>query len=130
MFVRSDPKRNLGEVRIANADGTGEQLVSAINQAGGIPRSGGSWSPNGRTLGVAIEFWSSEQNGSAPEIISLADGAKHPCTPIPMKSGVLCGCQEGMRSWWNWQTALREASVGRSPYPQGVAHRVTNDLEF
>jgi len=77
VFVRKDLKRNAAEVRLANADGTGERLLTTVNEAGSVwSQSGGSWSPDGQTIAVSVAFWPGKP-GSELATISVADGSVH-----------------------------------------------------
>jgi serine/threonine protein kinase/Tol biopolymer transport system component len=129
MFVRSDPKRNVAEVRVAKADGTGEELVASIDEAGTIPQNGGSWSPNGQTLALAVDFWSKTKKGSALLTVSLRDRG--------VRSLYSSANWIGRPLWLPGGRALLVAMGDRATrgqlwtisYPQGEARQITHDLE-
>jgi Tol biopolymer transport system component/DNA-binding winged helix-turn-helix (wHTH) protein len=130
MFVRNDIQRNVAEVRVANADGGGEHLVTTIEQAGGTEQGGGSWSPDGHMLAVSVTLeWGGRHGTRELDVISVADGSKRRLyssigtigRPVWLPGGqeiaVVLGRGGGLRQIW------------AVPYPSGEPRRITNDLE-
>ena len=129
MFMRTDPKRNVAEVQIAEADGRGEELVATINEAGGASPSGGSWSPDEKMLAVAVNFWAKEKTGSALETISLADGSAHVLYSSHYNIGRPLWLPGGRALLVELADRSGRGQLWTISYPQGEARRVTHDLE-
>jgi serine/threonine protein kinase len=129
MFMRTDPKRNVAEVQIAEADGRGEELVATINEAGGASPSGGSWSPDEKMLAVAVNFWAKEKTGSELETISLADGSAHVLYSSHYNIGRPLWLPGGRALLVELADRSGRGQLWTISYPQGEARRVTHDLE-
>jgi eukaryotic-like serine/threonine-protein kinase len=54
VFTRGIPTANETQVRIANADGSGDHLLASLPGSFSGFQPGATWSPNGRTIAVAI----------------------------------------------------------------------------
>ncbi|MGA2430529.1 MAG: winged helix-turn-helix domain-containing protein [Candidatus Acidiferrum sp.] len=128
MFVRKDYQRNVAEVRVANADGSGERLVTTIEHAGGVEQSGGSWSPNGSMLAVATTSWGMMHGAEELDVISVADGSRR---PLYASSGFV-----GRPVWLPDGRAIAVVllkgglnQIWAVSYPSGELRRITNDLE-
>ena len=128
MFVRKDLQRNATEVRVANADGTGERLVTTIEHAASVEQSGGSWSPDGSMLAVSMTSSGIMHGAEELDIISLADGSRRALyagssvvgRPVWLPGGreiAVVLLRGGLRQIW------------AVPYPSGPPRRITNDLE-
>jgi len=128
MFVRKDLQRNEAEVLVANADGSGERLVTTIEHAGSVDQSGGSWSPDGLMLAVSMTSSGTMHGAQELDIISLADGSRRRLyagsavvgRPVWLPGGHEIAAvllRGGLRQIW------------AVPYPSGPARRITNDLE-
>jgi Tol biopolymer transport system component/DNA-binding winged helix-turn-helix (wHTH) protein len=128
MFVRKDLQRNVAEVRVANADGSGERLVTTIEHAGSLEQSGGSWSPDGSMLAVSATSWGMTHGAEELDVVNVADGKRRQLYAGSGSVGRpvwLPGSREiavvllkgGLNQIW----AVR--------YPGGEARRITNDLE-
>jgi len=128
MFVRKDYQRNVAEVRVANADGSGERLVTTIEHAGSVEQSGGSWSPDGSMLAVATTSWGMLHGAEELDIISVADGSRR---PLYASSGIV-----GRPVWLPDGRAVAVVllkgglnQIWAVSYPSGELRRITNDLE-
>ena len=128
MFVRKDYHRNVAEVRVANADGSGERLVTTIEHAGGVEQSGGSWSPNGSMLAVATTSWGMMNGAEELDVISVADGSRR---SLYASSGFV-----GRPVWLPDGRAIAVVllrgglnQIWAVSYPNGELRRITNDLE-
>jgi len=128
MFIRKDLQRNVAEVRVANADGSGERLVTTIEHAGSVEHSGGSWSPDGSILAVSMTSGGVMFGAEELDIISLADGSRRRLyagsavvgRPVWLPGGreiAVVLLRAGLRQIWG------------IPYPSGPPRRITNDLE-
>jgi eukaryotic-like serine/threonine-protein kinase len=128
MFIRTDLQRNVAEVRVANADGSGERLVTTIEHAGSVEQSGGSWSPDGSMLAISTTSSGIMHGAEELDIISLADGSRRRLyagsamvgRPVWLPGGHEIAAvllRGGLRQIW------------AVPYPSGQPRRITNDLE-
>src|SRR4029077_13993956 len=53
-FTQGLAERNILEVRIANADGSGDRLLASIPDGAGDFQPGPVWSPDGKTIAVTV----------------------------------------------------------------------------
>jgi DNA-binding winged helix-turn-helix (wHTH) protein len=75
VFERGKPEKNIVEVRIANANGSGERLLAAFPESSSDVLHGATWSPDGRTIAVGIKHQGKEFD-SALYAITVADGTR------------------------------------------------------
>jgi Tol biopolymer transport system component/DNA-binding winged helix-turn-helix (wHTH) protein len=130
VFVRADSKQNVAEVRIANSDGANERLLTTIDHAGATWQGGGAWSPDGRTLALAVQF-RGDRPGGELDTISLGDGTRRTVYSDPTWD------QVGHPQWLpegDGIVVVAEDRAGRGqiwtvPYPRGEARPLTHDLE-
>jgi Tol biopolymer transport system component/predicted Ser/Thr protein kinase len=127
VFLRGDAKESTNEIRIAQADGTGERLLATFPStlAGFVP--GVTWSPDGKTIAVpTVQLGKSV--GWILSVINVADGnvrildnlgLRAAGRPVWMPDGnalVLSLEEEGKRQLWSID------------FPSGELHRFSNDL--
>jgi DNA-binding winged helix-turn-helix (wHTH) protein/Tol biopolymer transport system component len=128
MFVRKDYQRNVAEVRVANADGSGERLVTTIEHAGSVDQSGGSWSPDGSMLAVSTTSWGMMHGSEELDVISVANGSRRRLyagsgsvgRPVWLPGGreiAVVLLKGGLNQIWCVS------------YPSGELRRITNDFE-
>jgi Tol biopolymer transport system component/DNA-binding winged helix-turn-helix (wHTH) protein len=128
VFTRGIPTRNQIEVRVANADGTGDRLLATIEEGSAGSQPGASWSPDGRTIAVSI-FHLGKKTGSAVYAITVVDGSRRK---------VYSGQGEIGRPLWlpggdGLVATLHEPDSRRGQiwmilFPSGRRQRITNDL--
>jgi eukaryotic-like serine/threonine-protein kinase len=129
VFGRGVPEHNIFEVRIAQADGSGERLLAAIPCINVRSISGATWSPDGKTIAVP-----SFQGGKTVEwflnVVNVTDGKVRVL-------GSFAGRGIGRPVWMPDGNALvasvAEGMLGRRQlwsidYPGGEMHRFSNDL--
>jgi Tol biopolymer transport system component/predicted Ser/Thr protein kinase len=128
VFQRGIPERNVVEVRIAQADGTGERLLATV-PANTVFQYGPSWSPDGKTIAISTLGIGEAVNWGL-NVINVADGRARRL----LSSG---GRYVGRAVWTLDGDALvatvGETTLGRGQlqsieYPSGKMHRFTNDL--
>jgi hypothetical protein len=72
-FMRGVPESNVTEIRVANADGSGDHLLAAlpstVNYSWGV-----AWSPDGKTVAASNLRGGADSNRWALETIDVADG--------------------------------------------------------
>jgi len=128
VFERGVAKRNVVELRIAKADGSGERGLTTI-QDGDISlfQPGPAWSPDGRTIVVPLRILGRERRWVLTSI-SVQDGKLR---EIYSSLGAL-----GRPIWLSGHSLLiphydmtyERAQLWKVSYPEGVAQRFTNDL--
>ena len=128
VFQRGIVPNDTIEVRIALADGSGEQLLATI-QGNSVFQYGPTWSPDGKTIAISTLGIGKETNW-AVYLIRVADGRVRPLLPLG-------GRWVGRPLWIPDRNALiasvSETTLGRGQlqsidYPSGQMHRFTNDL--
>jgi serine/threonine protein kinase/Tol biopolymer transport system component len=129
VFVRGVPERNAIEVRIAQADGTGERLLANLlsSNAGFTP--GATWSPDGKTIAVpslgagkTVDYVLSVVNANDGKVRMLDPlGGRAVGRPVWMPDGnaLVASVGEGL---------LGRGQLWSIDYPGGEMHRFSNDL--
>ena len=127
VYTRADPPRDVCEVRIANADGSFNHVLSTISGAYPGFQPGAVWSPDGRSIAVSFML-----HGRQPEfvldLVSIRDGN--------VRNLYSSGYGIGRPAWLPAGDALlvslkNQAGRGqlfRISYPGGETRRLTNDL--
>jgi Tol biopolymer transport system component/DNA-binding winged helix-turn-helix (wHTH) protein len=128
VFTRGFPTKNQVQVRIANADGTGDHLLATLGESAAGEQPGASWSPDGRTITVPV-LHVGKKLSSALYAIAVADGSRR---------DLYAGDGEVGRSLWfpggdGMVVTLHEPDSQRGqmwmiPFPSGRRQRITNDL--
>jgi eukaryotic-like serine/threonine-protein kinase len=121
------PRKDSVEVRIANADGSGDRLLVSIQGAFAGYTTGAAWSPDGKS--IAVPMWMHHrESGYLLDIVSTANGSV---------GELYSGNQELGRPRWLEGGNMLVVSVhdqsGRAQlwtisYPTGQMRRLTNDL--
>ena len=126
VFTRGIPTRNETEVRIANADGSGDHLLASLHDSFAGFQSGATWSPDGRTIAVAISRLMpvryvldviSVEKGSVKELYSSPAEIGRPLW-LPEGDGVLLVLSDQNEHRQLWTIS----------YPQGVPRLLRSDL--
>ncbi|MGH9539325.1 MAG: hypothetical protein ACRD3H_15470, partial [Terriglobales bacterium] len=128
VFQRGFPERRVFEVRIADADGTGERLLATLPANAGF-QFGATWSPDGKTIAVPTLGVGNEISWQL-NAINVADGAVR---PLLSTGGRLIGRAVWMPDGGSLIAPVNESTFGRGQlqsidYPKGEMHRFTNDL--
>jgi len=127
-FERAVFRRNLIELRIANADGTGEYAIATIqNGDAGLFQPGPSWSRDGRTIVCPFRILGKEirwilvsvsfPSGAVREIYSDTTPFGRPVW-LTGQSLLIPHYDAAYERWQLWTIS----------YPRGSARRFTNDL--
>jgi DNA-binding winged helix-turn-helix (wHTH) protein/Tol biopolymer transport system component len=124
VFTVGNQRERRIEVRIANADGSSNRLLAALNT--GIVAAGPAWSPDGRS--VAVSWYPFDGRATfALDIISVANGAIQRL----LASNQLIGRPR----WFFGSSTLlvtlhdqdRRGQLWTISYPRGEKQRLTND---
>jgi Tol biopolymer transport system component/DNA-binding winged helix-turn-helix (wHTH) protein len=121
------PRKDSIEIRIANADGSGDRLLVEMQGAFAGYNPGAAWSPDGKSIAVPV-WMHHEKNGNVLDVIDAADG-----TVRTLYSG---NQAVGRPRWLPGEDMLVvpiNDESGRTQlwtvsYPAGKARRLTNDL--
>ncbi len=128
VFQRGIPESGRNEIRLAQADGSGERLLVSLPANSGF-QFGVTWSPDGKTIAVPTLGLGNEVNWQL-NTINVADGKARPLLSLG-------GRWIGRAVWMPDGSALiapiAETTLGRGQlqsigYPGGETHRFTNDL--
>ena len=128
VFQRGFPDRNVVEVRIAQADGTGEQLLATL-PTNTVFQYGPTWSPDGKTiaistlgLGQSVNWWLNLINVADGKVRPLlSTGGRYIGRPVWTPDGDALVASVG-------ETTLGRGQLQNIDYPRGQMHRFTNDL--
>jgi eukaryotic-like serine/threonine-protein kinase len=124
------PPRNEAELKIANADGTGERVLAVIHNASFISFGGPgpSCSPDGRTIVFSklllekqqrwVLYTVSVADGKARELYSSSAGIGRPVW-LPSGNALLLP---------RYESNLNRTQLWTVSFPQGVARRLTHDI--
>ncbi len=126
VYTRGMPVASATEVRIANADGSGNHLLATLPNTEPSTQPGATWSPDGRTIAVSLQrsgteffilYGVSVSDGSVHELLSNSSGIGRPLwLPEGDTLFVVMNDKNGRGQLWTIS------------YPKAEIRRVTNDL--
>ena len=127
VYTRGVPPRNSTDVRIANSDGSGDRLLTTIQNTFPGFQPGPTWSPDGRTIALSLYLYGgrhsyildavSVANGSARELLSSSGAIGRPLW-LPEGDTLLLVMNDQNQRGQLWTIS----------YPKVEVRRVTNDL--
>ena len=128
VFQRGVPDRDVIEIRTAQADGSGEQLLATLNASAAF-QFGPTWSPDGRTIVVAalqikpdtqwVLYAINVSDGKVRPLVSRGEKFIGRAAWMPDGDSLLAPGNEA---------ALTRTQLWSVDYPSGQVHRFTNDL--
>jgi Tol biopolymer transport system component len=124
-LVRGEPAQGEVALLLANADGTAERkLVTHRMRSGVLP--GAAWSPDGKIIAYPVNI----SDESVLHEVRVDDGSEKPISPRRWwRIGQVAWLRDGSGIVMN---AIEHASgptqIWYLSYPDGQAHRITNDL--
>jgi Tol biopolymer transport system component/DNA-binding winged helix-turn-helix (wHTH) protein len=129
VYERCIPPRNDIELRIANADGSGDHLLALIHDGSGfLFQPGPNWSPDGRTIAVPVHITNQHQRWVL-EIVSVADGSIRELYSSPQAIGRPVWLPRGDTLIFPHPSEVsRRLQLWTISFPGGKAQRLTNDL--
>jgi Tol biopolymer transport system component len=128
VFTRGTPSRNVTEVLIANADGTGEHVLVAIPDGDPSYNPGATWSPDGRTIAVSVYVYGKKLRFIL-YLVSVKDGAIRELYSSAFPIGRAVWLPEGDNLVVPlWDPSALRGQLWTISYPQGELQRLTNDL--
>jgi DNA-binding winged helix-turn-helix (wHTH) protein/Tol biopolymer transport system component len=120
--------RNMLEVRIANADGSGDRLVASIPDGAADFQPGPAWSPDGRTIAVPVMVRGKKVRWVLAAV-SVPEGSVRELYSYPHEIGRAVWLPDGDAILMMMRDQTRRGQLWALSYPRGKAVRLTNDLE-
>jgi Tol biopolymer transport system component len=127
-FTQGIADRNILEVRIANADGTGDRLLASIPDGASDFQPGPAWSPDGQTIAVPVMV-RGESVRWVLEAVSVANGSARELYSYPHEIGRAVWLAHGDVLVVTIRDQTGRGQLWAISYPQGKPVRLTNDLE-
>jgi DNA-binding winged helix-turn-helix (wHTH) protein/Tol biopolymer transport system component len=131
VFERAVVARSLIELRVANADGSGEHVLANIqNGDAGLFQPGPSWSRDGRAIIVPVRFGDLvPQRRWVLESVSVPEGKMREVYSSPFPLGRPIWLSDGTSLLIpHWDSEYERAQLWTISYPGGHARRFSNDL--
>jgi DNA-binding winged helix-turn-helix (wHTH) protein/Tol biopolymer transport system component len=122
------PDRNILEVRIANADGSGDHLLASISDGASDFQPGPVWSPDGKTIAVPVML-QGEKLRWVLAAVSVADGTVRELYSHLHGIGRAVWSADGDVLLMTIRDQTGRGQVWAISYPRGKPLRLTNDLE-
>jgi DNA-binding winged helix-turn-helix (wHTH) protein/Tol biopolymer transport system component len=127
-FTQGLAERNILEVRIANADGSGDRLLASIPDGAGDFQPGPVWSPDGKTIAVPVML-RGEKVRWVLAAVSVADGSVRSLYSYPYEIGRAVWAADGEALLMTIRDQTGRGQLWAISYPRGKPVRLTNDLE-
>jgi Tol biopolymer transport system component len=127
VYTRGDPPRDASEVRIANADGSGNRLLVTVPGAIAGFQPGAAWSPDGRTIAVSF-MHDRKELGFALHLVSIHDANVRELYSSNYTIGRPLWLPTGDALLVPLADRTGREQVWKISFPQGQTQRLTNDL--
>jgi len=127
-FERAVARRNVVELRIANADGSSEHVLATIqNGDAGLFQPGPSWSRDGKTIICPFRILDKEIRWMLASV-SVPNGAVREFYSDLASFGRPVWLSDGNLLMSRYDTAYGRSQLWTISYPDGQAQQFTNDL--
>ena len=120
--------RNVLELRVANADGSGDRLLATIPNGDENSQFGPTWSPDGQTIAVPVML-RGEKVRWVLDAVSVADGNVRELYSYTHEIGRAVWLSDGDALVMRICDHTGRGQLWAIPYPRGKPVRLTNDLE-
>jgi Tol biopolymer transport system component/DNA-binding winged helix-turn-helix (wHTH) protein len=127
VYTRGVPPRNSTDVRIANSDGSGDRLLTTIQNTFPGFQPGPTWSPDGRTVAVSLRLYSG-RHSYIFDAVSVADGTTRELFSSANAVGRPLWLPEGDALLLVMNDQNDRGQLWTISYPNAEVRRVTNDL--
>jgi eukaryotic-like serine/threonine-protein kinase len=129
VYEHCNQPRNDIELKIANADGSGDRRLAMIHDGSGfLFQPGPNWSPDGRTIAVPVHITNRHQRWVL-EIVSVADGSIRELYSSTQAIGRPVWLPRGDALIFPHPSEISHRSqLWTVSFPGGKAQRLTNDL--
>ncbi len=128
VFTRGFPMKNQVEVRIANPDGTGEHLLTTMQESDAGYQPGATWSPDGRTIAVPVSH-RNKRIRSVLYAVSVAEGSQRELCSIEGYVGRPLWSPDGSALLVTlYERNIHRGQLWTISFPSGKRQRITNDL--
>lgn len=120
--------RNDIELKIANADGSGDRLLATIHDGSGfLFQPGPNWSPDGRTIAVPVHITNQRQRWVL-KMVSVAEGSIRELYSSAQAIGRPVWLPGGNGLMFPQLDVANRSQLWTISFPAGKAKRFTNDL--
>lgn len=120
--------RNILEVGIAHADGSGDRLLASIPDGYDDFQPGPTWSPDGRMIAVSVMLRGQKVRWVL-DAVSVADGSVQELYSYPQQIGRAVWLPDGATVVMPIRDQTGRGQLWALPVPPGNPVRLTNDLE-
>jgi DNA-binding winged helix-turn-helix (wHTH) protein/Tol biopolymer transport system component len=127
-FTEGRSDLDILELRIANADGSGDRLLASIPAGDANNQYGPAWSPDGKTIAVPVML-RGEKVRWALDAVSVADGSVRELYSYAHEIGRAVWLPEGDAVLMRFRDQAGSGQLWAIPYPRGKPVRLTTDLE-
>jgi eukaryotic-like serine/threonine-protein kinase len=127
VYTRGVPPRNSTDVRIANADGSGDRSLATIQNTFPGFQPGATWSPDGRTIAVSLRLYGG-RHSYVLDTVSVADGSARELLSSANAVGRPLWLPEGDTLLLVMNDQNDRGQLWTISYPNAEVRRVTNDL--
>jgi DNA-binding winged helix-turn-helix (wHTH) protein/Tol biopolymer transport system component len=127
-FTQGIGDRNVLEVRIANADGSGDRLLASIPDGAADFQPGPAWSPDGQTIVIPVML-KGDKIRWVLDTVSVADGSVRELRSYTREIGRAVWLPDGDALLMTIRDQAGRGQLWAMPYPRGKPVRLTNDLE-
>jgi Tol biopolymer transport system component/DNA-binding winged helix-turn-helix (wHTH) protein len=126
VYTRGVPRSNAIEIRITNADGSGNRLLATVRDVFTGFQHGAAWSPDGRT--IVLSLFRIGTRSFTLDAVSLSDGGVHEFYHTAREIGRPLWLPEGDTLALVMEDQNGRGQLWTIDYPGGEVRRVTNGL--